>query len=201
MPSSHYLYYFIILIPCRTRGNTHRQPHNAISVNDVQHVKSFITNYAEENAISLPGRIPGYKDYRFQLLPSSNSKRSIHNFYQTATAKTVLWPVAYSTFCALWNKYVPYIIVAKPRTDLCWQCMKNNSSIVRSRNFSEEFRSQVKCTQFNNIPLHMIDIHVYERAIKHIERAKTERDYYRSVCKSSSDSLKALYPGMSIPPP
>ena len=79
-----------------------------------------------------------------------------------ATAKTVLWPVAYSTFCALWNKYVPYIVVAKPRTDLCWQCMKNNNNIIRSRKFSEVFRSQVKCTQFNN-PLYKILMYRYMR--------------------------------------
>ena len=66
----------------RTHGNTHKQPHNAFTVKDVQHVKSFITSYAEENAISLPGRIPGYKDYKILLLPSDKSKHAIHCIYQ-----------------------------------------------------------------------------------------------------------------------
>ena len=34
---------------------THKQPHNAFTVNDVQHVKSFIASCTEENALSQPG--------------------------------------------------------------------------------------------------------------------------------------------------
>lgn len=35
---------------------------NSISYAVVEDVKLFLSNYAEENAISLPSRIPGYKD-------------------------------------------------------------------------------------------------------------------------------------------
>ena len=35
----------------------------------------FLQNYAEENALLLPGRIPGYKRDDIKLLPSSRSKR------------------------------------------------------------------------------------------------------------------------------
>lgn len=46
----------------RTHGNTKRLPKNTTPYAVVEDVKLFLSNYAEENAISLPGRIPGYKD-------------------------------------------------------------------------------------------------------------------------------------------
>ena len=84
---------------------THKQPHNAFTVKDVQHVKSFITSYTEENAISLPGRIPGYKDYKISLLPSDKSKHAIHHIYITYTRLLLLPPtlevlhIAYFVLC------------------------------------------------------------------------------------------------------
>ena len=134
----------IIFSVIRIHKNTHKQPHNAQSPDDVKHITSFIRNYAEEHAISLPGRIPGYKDYKFQLLSSSTTKHAIHNSYRAAALATTHKVVAYSTFCGIWNKYLPNIVVAKPRTDVCWQCMKNNNRIQRGQNISEELKTEVK---------------------------------------------------------
>jgi len=39
------------------------------------HVVKFLQNYAEENALLLPGRIPGCKRDDINLLPSSRSKK------------------------------------------------------------------------------------------------------------------------------
>ena len=44
----------------RVHGNTQRLPWNALSLDSVQHVISFLVNYIEENGLLLPGRIPGY---------------------------------------------------------------------------------------------------------------------------------------------
>ena len=58
----------------RTHGNTRRTPHHASSFGTIKNTILFIQNYAEQNAILLPGRIPNQKRDDVKLLPSSDSK-------------------------------------------------------------------------------------------------------------------------------
>ena len=62
-------------ITTRIHGNTKRLPHNALTYEDITRIVKFLSNYAEEQAILLPGRVPGYKRDDFKLLPSSTSKK------------------------------------------------------------------------------------------------------------------------------
>ena len=62
----------------RIHGNTKRLPHNVTSYEEIQRIVKFITNYAGDQAILLPGRIPGYKRDNLKLLPSSTSKKVKH---------------------------------------------------------------------------------------------------------------------------
>ena len=59
----------------RVHGNTKRLPHNHLSHAVITNVTQFLNNYTEENAILLPGRIPGHKRDDIKLLPSSRSKK------------------------------------------------------------------------------------------------------------------------------
>lgn len=58
----------------RLHGNRKRLPHNYASIETINDVVKFVQNYAEENAILLPGRIPNYKRDDIKILPSSRSK-------------------------------------------------------------------------------------------------------------------------------
>jgi hypothetical protein len=58
-----------------------------LSHEDIKRVVSFITLYAEANAIILPGRIPGFKDFNMKLLPSSVTKSSVFRLYRDAMNK------------------------------------------------------------------------------------------------------------------
>ena len=64
-------------------GNTKRLPHNALTYEDIIRIVKFLSNYAKEQAILLPGRVPGYKRDDFKLLPSKryiqNTKRNLLN--------------------------------------------------------------------------------------------------------------------------
>ena len=66
-------------IQVRINKNTKCTPHHAMPFFAKRHVLTFLNNYAEENAILLPGRIPGYKRDDIKLLPSSRSK-AVRNF-------------------------------------------------------------------------------------------------------------------------
>ena len=61
----------------RVHKNSRTLPHNATTFADIQYVLRFLHNYAEANAVLLPGRIPGYKRDDLQLLPSSTTKKVI----------------------------------------------------------------------------------------------------------------------------
>ena len=61
----------------RLHGNSKRLPHNHLGHDVITNVTKFLKNYAEENAVLLPGRIPGHKRDDIKLLPSSRSKKVI----------------------------------------------------------------------------------------------------------------------------
>ena len=58
----------------RVHKNTKRLHHHAISFDDATHIVKYLQNYAEQNAVLLPGHIPGYKRDDMKLLPCSESK-------------------------------------------------------------------------------------------------------------------------------
>ena len=59
----------------RIHGNVRRIPKHALKLHEVKNLVTFLSNFAEKNAILLPGRIPGYKRDDLQLLPSSTTKK------------------------------------------------------------------------------------------------------------------------------
>ncbi len=131
------------ILNCRQHGNAHRIPVHAFKADDVQKVVEFITNYAEDNAILLPGRIPGYKKTDIQLIPSSTTKNLVWCAYVQAAEDLPVRVAGYKSFRNIWNQFVPLIVVTKPASDLCWVCQQNSTLIMRSANKSEEEKSEV----------------------------------------------------------
>lgn len=62
----------------------------------VEDVNTFRTNYVEENTISLPGRIPGYKNNDIKLLSSSETKMSVWRDYTAVCTASEKQSVSYS---------------------------------------------------------------------------------------------------------
>ena len=153
----------------RCHGNTRRLPANTIAFTDTQRVVVFLHTYAEANAILLPGRIPGYKRIDVQLLPSSTTKRQVWQQYSTSLQglSTTHHQVAYSTFCSIWRRVVPQIMVTKPMSDLCWICQKNSTAIMRAVNQPEEQKSAVRTILCIHtvivIPLTLFNFRHFER--------------------------------------
>ena len=128
----------------RVHGNTKRAPHNALGYDDTKNVISFLNSYAEDNAIQLPGRIPGYKRTDLKLLPCSTTRRSVWVQYRSSTTMMPnIRAVAYTTFCYLWRSLTPNILPTRPMTDLCALCHKNAGLIMRTSNLSEAEKSEV----------------------------------------------------------
>lgn len=127
----------------RVHGNTGKAPHNRFTPSEINFVVRFLINYAEQNAILLPGRIPGYKSANISLLPSSTSKRRLWLIYQQAAQQQGIRAAHRSYFDKLWKQLLPHIVVCKPRSDLCWTCQKNSVAIMRTANTALEQKSQV----------------------------------------------------------
>ena len=130
------------LVP-RLHGHTGRVAPNALVLDEVQAIITFVLQYAETNAILLPGRIPGYKRDDLQILPSSTTKKAVWLLFQDTAASLATRAVSYSTFCCIWRQFLGHVIVSKPMTDLCATCQKNSAAIIRSINLSEEEKSEV----------------------------------------------------------
>ena len=61
----------------RTHGNSLKRPHNALTFGTILNLLKFIQNYAEQNAILLPGRIPGFKRDDVKVLQHLTARRYI----------------------------------------------------------------------------------------------------------------------------
>ena len=92
---------------------------------------TFIKNYAEANAVSLPGRYPGFKDFKVNLLPSSTTRLIVYDAYKEAMQAADLQPFSFTTFRRHWQQLTPYILISKPASDLCFVCQQNNTFIMR----------------------------------------------------------------------
>ena len=131
----------------RTYGNCKRLPSNTLPTTVVEDVKSFLTNYVEENSISLPGRVPGYKSDDIKLLSASETKMSVWHDFVAACTASEKQAVSYSKFKDLWEQFHPDVVVAKPMTDLCVICKQNTSKLVRLTNLADGEKSECVRTQ------------------------------------------------------
>ena len=106
----------------RRHGNVGRAPPNSHSFETRKTVKSFIENYADNHGVILPGRILGYRDQSIVLLSSAETKLNVYGFYKEYCNVSDMVAVSSSFHYDLWQELLPWIVIAKPATDLCWRC-------------------------------------------------------------------------------
>jgi len=82
--------------------------------------------------------------------------------------------VGRSSFFKLWKECVPYIVVGRPMTDLCWQCKENNERIHRIANLPEEEKMQVLGEQLD-----------------HLRTVEEERKHYNQLVKEAKTAAAA----------
>ena len=72
------------LVAKEKRAGGRRYNVKAHSFADIERAIAFITNYAEDHALALPGRIPGCRREVVKLLPSSETKVKVYGAYKSA---------------------------------------------------------------------------------------------------------------------
>uniref|UniRef100_A0A7M5WUX8 DUF7869 domain-containing protein n=1 Tax=Clytia hemisphaerica TaxID=252671 RepID=A0A7M5WUX8_9CNID len=118
----------------RVHGNSKRLPHNVIDLVSTERARNFIENYALANAISLPGRVPNYRDSDaiLLLIPSFETKESVYKQYKELCIENNFDFLGLSSFGHLWKTQLPNILITKPMGDLCWVCQQGNERLLRS---------------------------------------------------------------------
>ena len=168
-------------LSARRHGNKGRLPSNTSSFGTVEHVKSFIQAYANDNAMPLPGRVPGHNDQTQMVLSSSVTKRQVWELYCSACIEAAIKPVGHSLFLDLWNSLLPWIAISKPSSDLCWTCQKLSQSFSDPCLTDDEKESLV------------------DRYKSHLNDAKKNRLHYKEKTEEAIVSLN-LRPGPKFDP-
>jgi len=91
-------------------GNAKRLPRSVSSAETLEQVVKFIKNTAEEQALLLPGRVPGLKKIDLKLLPSNLTK---HGDLCTSMGQV---SVGYSKFCGPCDLLLIYVGRARKTT-------------------------------------------------------------------------------------
>ena len=151
-------------------------------IEDIKRVVVFISNYAEKNALLLPGRVSSHHRDDIQLLPSSSSKADVFKLYEDAMNEAGFRVVAASTFRSLWLKLMPRVVMTRPMTDLCVECQRNNRAISASSNLPEV----VKAAKL-------------EKQQRHLTLVREERALYQQQVQQCKEQARDAVLGPHIP--
>ncbi|CAH3018396.1 unnamed protein product, partial [Porites evermanni] len=143
---------------------------SSLNCKTVEKVVKYILNIAEEQALLLPGRVPGFQRTDVRLLPSVPTKHRLWKTYCEICASHGEQRDGYSKFCDLWNQLCPFVLIMRPATDLCWTCQKNNNLIQKSANLPENQKVEAVRNQEEHLRL-------------------GERDFYKKCCQESKESV------------
>ena len=72
------------LQPKERRNAGHDNNTRAYSLDDTKRTVAFIPNYADDHALVLPERVPGFQRDDIRLMPSCETKVKVHAAYTTA---------------------------------------------------------------------------------------------------------------------
>ena len=80
--------------------------------------------------------------------------------YKLSADESGVKAAAYTTFCSLWQKLIPQVMVMKPMSEPCWICQKNSMAIQRAANTPESDMTDVKLTHHctkHDLPFKLLD--------------------------------------------
>ena len=157
-------------------GNAGKKPANACRMEDAEKVVTFLRNYAENNALVLPGKTKGVRtsNSRTMLLPSWESKKEIHQKYvkctqlQNSTSRVL----KLSAFVSIWKAALPNIMIQRPRSDLCVVCQKNTMKMSQMANLDDDVKEE-RVRQMS----------------EHLHLVQQERTQYNKLIQSAKDAL------------
>jgi len=117
--------------------------------------------------------------------------QTIWEFYRESCKAAGIQEAAYTTFCGYWRSILPFIIVGKPMSDLCWTCQQNNSMILKTINRPTSEKSDVSYSLNFILCVHILQ--ALKIAENHLTSVSLERTFYKDICKKSHENFKTCY--------
>ena len=111
---------------CCVLVHVHKVFHASISITYFNILDTFQCHVATETSTRLQGLMWRYSNPVPPNVPSG--------IYVQAAATSTVMAVAYTTFTQIWCQLLPYIVVRKPMSDLCWVCQQSSAVITCSAN-------------------------------------------------------------------
>ena len=126
---------------------------------------AFINEFARQQGLVMPGRLPQFKlNTDLLILPSAFSKMFLFCEYVKKCEEAGLSHVSRPSWYRIWKQHCPNVVVQKPRTDLCFECQSNMTTIAKmAALLRDEKKTRVK------------------ECFDHLNRVKTERGHYHGV--------------------
>lgn len=104
----------------KIHGTAWSTPRLKYSSQDRQDAVMFIRNFAQNNGLVLPGRLPNYRLHtNLLILPSRMTKKFVYKKYLKMKPKQ---PLHKRTFYTTWLAFCSNVVIQRPRTDLCTIC-------------------------------------------------------------------------------
>ena len=151
-------------------GNAGRHPKHACNKENTTKVVQFLINYAENNALVLPGKTRGIRDHRTMLLPSWESKKEIHAKYVASCEAAGIRSLKRNAFYGIWREALPFIVIQRPRSDLCGLCQKNTMKMSEMANLDDD----IKRKRVNEM-------------MQHLKLVEKERSVYHSCIQMAKE--------------
>ena len=128
--------------------------------------KQYKENFAEANAIILPGRTPYAWKSDCKLLPTEYSRHFVYGKFAETVDECEQKKISLRSFLRIWHDLLPFIKKQKPATDLCWYCQQRSIQMQRSVNQPDSLKSLAA-----------------QELIIHLDQAAKERSLYNNVCE------------------
>jgi hypothetical protein len=76
------------LQPKEKKSGGRKNNTKALTYEEITAAVNFLNTYAEQHALPLPGRVPGFKEDSVTLLPCSHTKAEVYKAYKAAASQT-----------------------------------------------------------------------------------------------------------------
>lgn len=157
----------------KEHGNTGKLAKNVTSFSRSEFVVRFLQNFAEQNAILLPGRASTIYNASLKLLPSNETKLSVYNKYLASfTEEVTEKPVSSKVFSNIWRETCRDVVIMRPRSDLCNTCQKHYTSGSQMAQATEEEKMETLM-----------------KMRSHLELVAKERAFYKQTIKESRETF------------
>lgn len=158
----------------KDHGNTGKANKRVTKFEKAEKVVRFLQNYAEQQAIFLPGRSSTVYNANLKLLPSNETKKTVYEKYKLSFVEADEdGPVLFRVFCNIWRQTCKEIIILRPRSDLCRTCQQHYTSGSKLTLASELEKLQ-------NL----------QKMQSHLELVSNERNFYRTKIKETKQSFE-----------